>query len=283
MLGYNTCMDKDSKQTGAPENLLGRAFPILEYDPDSHPIIKATTLYDKSNNRHSNHRCLFTYFQDVVEKFEQNDKVYQVFRLRTEGVRPRVYEIKAQHKNGRAEHIYVVPVPVGAPIAARMVESMAAMGCTKFMVCGGAGSLDESVTKVDVLVPVAAVRDEGTSYHYLAPSREVLINPIVLDCIRQTLQEANEPFLEVKTWTTDGSFRETEDKVALRKSEGCTTVEMECSAYLAVAQHKKLLCGQLLYAGDIVKREGWQYRNWHSKTDIREKLFELAIECLLSL
>lgn len=274
---------KNKNKTPVLESLLERPFPILEYDPDSRPIIEAKFLYDKARNRHGNTRCLFTYFQDVVEKYEQNDKLYQVFRLRTEGVRPRVYEKDYINAEGKKERIYIVPVPLGAPIAARMIESMEAMGCNKFMVCGGAGSLHERVNTVDVLVPVAAVRDEGTSYHYLPPSREVFINQNVLEKIRETLNSIKEPFIEVKTWTTDGSFRETEDKVALRKSEGCSTVEMECAAYLAVAQHKKLMCGQLLYAGDIVKKEGWEYRNWHSKIDIREKLFELAIKCLIAL
>ena len=264
--------------------LIERQFPILEYDPKSKPIIEAKTIYDSKRNVRKITRCLFTYFQDIVEKYEKDDKINQVFRFRTEGVRPRVYEKEYVREDGTEEYIYVVPVPLGAPIAARMLESMIAIGCDKFMICGGAGALDcQEVIKYDVLVPTAAVRDEGTSYHYLLPSREVFINPEVLKTIKRVLDSMGERYMEVKTWTTDASFRETEDKVALRKSEGCSVVEMECSAYLAVAQHKKVLCGQLLYAGDIVKKEGWEYRNWHSKTDIRQKLFDVAVKCLLEL
>ena len=258
--------------------LLERSFPILEFDPHSRPIIEAKNLYDKSRNPRGITRCLITYFQDVVEKYEHAEVLNQVFRLRTEGVRPRIYE-----KEVNGEYIYVCPVAVGAPYAARMIESMHAIGVTKFMVCGGAGTLDDTVTKAHVLVPISAVRDDGTSYHYLPPAREVFINPTALARIRKTLLSLNEPFIEIKTWTTDASFRETEHKVAFRKSEGCTTVEMECAAYYAVAQHKKILCGQLLYAGDIVKKEGWEYRNWHAKNDIRENLFNLAMKCLMEL
>lgn len=258
--------------------LLQRTFPILEFDPHSKPIIEAKNLYEKSRNPRGITRCLITYFQDVVEKYEHSETVNQVFRLRTEGVRPRIYE-----KEINGEFIYVVPVAGGAPYAARMLESMAAIGVTKFMVCGGAGTLDDNVTKANVLVPISAVRDEGTSYHYLPPAREVFINPFVLEKIRKALRQLEEPFIEIKTWTTDASFRETEHKIAFRKSEGCSTVEMECAAYYSVAQHKKILCGQLLYAGDIVKKEGWEYRNWHAKTDIREKVFNLTLQCLMEL
>jgi len=253
-------------------------FPILEYDSQSVPIIEAKNLYDKSRNPKGITRCLITYFQDVVEKYEHAELLNQVFRLRTEGVRPRIYE-----KQIEGEYIYVCPVAGGAPYAARMLESMAAIGISKFIVCGGAGTLDDDVTQAHVLVPTSAIRDEGTSYHYLPPAREVSINPVVLERIRNTLKSLDEPFVEIKTWTTDGIYRETEKKVAFRKSEGCVTVEMECAAFYAVAQHKKILCGQLLYAGDIVKKEGWEYRNWHAKTDLREKLFNLALKCLMEL
>jgi purine-nucleoside phosphorylase len=143
--------------------------------------------------------------------------------------------------------------------------------------------LDNSVTGEKVLLPVSAIRDDGTSYHYLPPAREVEINANVRRKIVEVLTEEKADFAEIKTWTTDASFRETPDLVALRKEEGAVTVEMECSAYYAVAQFKKLLCGQLLYAGDIVKKEGWDYRNWHTKGDMRERLFNLAVKCVLKL
>jgi uridine phosphorylase len=160
---------------------------------------------------------------------------------------------------------------------------MSAIGVKKFMVCGGAGTLDDSKTGDNVLVPVAAVRDEGTSYHYIHPSREVAMNPDVLKKIERTLRAENVEYVPVKTWTTDGIFRETADRVALRKAEGCDVVEMECSAFYAVAEHKRLLLGQLLYAGDVVSHDEWNYRDWHTKYDKREKLFNLAVKCLLEL
>ena len=97
------------------------------------------------------------------------------------------------------------------------------------------------------------------------------------------LQEENEDYLEIKTWTTDASFRETPEKVEMRRREGCATVEMECSAYYAAAQFKGLDCAVLLYAGDVVHKEGWDYRNWHARNDMREHLFDLAVKCILKL
>ena len=201
-------------------------FPILEYDPTSPPVVQPKNYLPKFVKQKCN-KCLVTYFSDVVELYERVYKLNQVFKVRTEGVRPRVFLMKAGPSN---EFIYVVPMAIGAPEAARVIETMNAVGVEKFMVCGGAGTLDDAVTQGKVLIPTSALRDEGTSYHYLTPSREVALNPKVQKVIESVLGREKEPYAKVKTWTTDAIFRETADKVALRKKEGCITVEMECAA-----------------------------------------------------
>ena len=259
--------------------MIKEQFPILEYDDVSRPVVTAKKYLPPFITETITDRCLITYFSDVVERYERIFKVNQVFKIRTEGVRPRVYLYQEENQ----KPIYVVPMPLGAPQAARVLEALYAIGVNKFMVCGGAGTLDDSITKDNTLIPISAVRDEGTSYHYLPPSREVELNPKVLAVIEKTLIREKAPYAKVKTWTTDGIFRETADRVLLRKSEGCGVVEMECSAFYAVAKHLGLTLGQLLYAGDIVETDQWSYRDWHEKIDQREKTFELAVKCLLEL
>ncbi|MDR0384392.1 MAG: nucleoside phosphorylase [Christensenellaceae bacterium] len=255
-------------------------IPILEYDSFAESITQVKK--DIYPNKHKIKRCVITYFQDVIAKLENNYVIFQAFRLRIEGVRPRVYELKINEKEGK-ESIYVLLCPLGAPQAARMMEILSAIGIKKFVVCGGAGTLDNTITDNKILLATSAVRDEGTSYHYLPPARIVKIASNVRNKMIEVLKKEKENFCEIKTWTTDASFRETPAKVQLRKNEGCVTVEMECSAYYAVAKFKKISCGQLLYAGDVVKKEGWDYRDWHSKTDIREHLFNLSVKCVLAL
>jgi len=107
------------------------------------------------------------------------------------------------------EPVYVVPMPIGAPQAARVVEALSAVGVKKFMVTGGAGTLNDQTTKNKTLVCYAALRDEGTSYHYLPPAREIECNPKTLATIEKTLTNEKIPYQLVKSWTTDGIFRET--------------------------------------------------------------------------
>jgi uridine phosphorylase len=61
-------------------------------------------------------------------------------------------------------------------MAAGLLEEVIALGCRKFIACGGCGVLEKGIPVGGLMVVSAAVRDEGTSYHYLPPSREVLAN-----------------------------------------------------------------------------------------------------------
>ena len=133
------------------------------------------------------------------------------------------------------------------------------------------------------ILPTAAVRDEGTSYHYLAASRTVGPSPEAVDAIRTTLLRHAVPFVEGATWTTDALYRETRRKVERRVAEGCLTVEMEAAAFFAVAAFRGVAFGQLLYAGDDLSGEGWDGRGWDEHLEGRELLFRLAAEAVLAL
>ena len=131
------------------------------------------------------------------------------------------------------------------------------------------------------LIPVSALRDEGTSYHYLLPSREVEISKAGINAIESALSQKNIPYWEVKTWTTDGFYRETVEMVQYRKEEGCQVVEMECSALAACAKFRKVTWAMLLFSADtLADPHKYQEREW-GKTSISIAL-ELALDAVLS-
>jgi len=80
-----------------------------------------------------------------------------------------------------------------------------------------------------------------------------------------------------KTWTTDAIYRETKGKRDARMAEGCDVVEMEAAALFAVAQFREVILGQVAYGGDLVVPEGWDFRNWVSRKDVRRRLFDVAV------
>lgn len=109
----------------------------------------------------------------------------------------------------------------------------------------------------EIVVPISAVRDEGTSYHYLEPSREVECHKETAQTVVSCLKEMGILFTTEKTWTTDTIYRETPNIIELRRNEGCITVEMEAAAFFAVSKYHDIPHAQLLYAGDDVSGEEW--------------------------
>ena len=171
----------------------------------------------------------------------------------------------------------------GAPGAAVTLEELHAMGCEKFIICGGAGALIKDSKVGEIIVPVSAVRDEGTSYHYLEPSSEVECHKETVETVISCLKQMKIPFTTGKTWTNDAIYRETPDMIELRRNEGCLTVEMEAAAFFAVSQYYNIPLAQLLYAGDDVSGEAWDSRNWNMQKDIRYNLITSAIEIVKKL
>jgi uridine phosphorylase len=129
----------------------------------------------------------------------------------------------------------------------------------------------------------SALRDEGTSFHYAAPSRILDADPLGVDILSAVLREHDVPFHVGRAWTTDGLFRETKARIARREAEGCSLVDMEASAFIAVAKYRQLRFAQLLYAGDSVAGDEWDSRHWDKAIPVRRRLFELAATAALRL
>lgn len=251
-----------------------RDYPILEFDLDRQAMIEPHNLLKPIDIPT---RAVACFFQDVLQTLVKDHQAQVRYTLRSElGAHP-VYEITHQ-----GERVTVFHPGVGAPLAAGIFEEVIALGVRSCVACGGAGVLDATIQVGEVIVPYAAIRDEGVSYHYLPPAREVVASPIVVATIQQILKNKTIPYLLTKTWTTDAIYRETQAKIQLRKEEGCKTVEMEAAAFFAIAQFRNVLFGQLLYGGDDLGSAEWAHRNWH-KHEIRERLFWLAVESCLAL
>lgn len=250
-------------------------YPILEHDPTPKAFLEPNQVLSAIDIAE---HCVLCFFQDVISDLKNAGHLQQVFELGSERGPNPVYEMTV---NG--QRLVVMQPGVGAPMSAAFMDELIALGCRKFIACGGCGVLDEQVSLGQAVIPVSAIRDEGTSYHYLPPAREVASSPAAVTVIKSTLEGHNVPYLLGKTWTTDAIYRETPDKMALRRSEGCLTVEMETAAFCAVAQFRDVIFGQILYGGDDLTGEEWNRRDWQNLNSTREKLFWLAAEACLQL
>lgn len=250
--------------------------PILEFDADPTAFIEPRTLIRRREGLPA--AVVACFFQDVITTLVARHAAKVIWHLRSEiGTFP-VYEFLFE------ERPFLVFHPgVGAPLAAGYLEEIIALGGERFVACGGAGALRPDLALGHLIVPTSAVRDEGTSYHYLAPGREVAATPAAVASIERTLRRHALPYLLGKTWTTDGLYRETPAKIARRRAEGCATVEMEAAAFFAVARFRGVAFGQILYAGDDLSGDLWDSRDWTNHASVRERLFWLAAEAALGI
>ncbi|MEZ4713986.1 MAG: nucleoside phosphorylase [Caldilineaceae bacterium] len=251
-------------------------FPILEYDPTVDAIIDI----DLEQDRHPQmpEHCVICFFRDVIDHFLEAGLLTRLHTVKSEMLEHPVYLYQIGDQK-----VALLHQAVGAPLAVYLLEECIGMGARKFIACGGAGVLDRSIAMGHLLVPTAAVRDEGTSYHYLPPSREVTPSMAAVQAIETVLQRHKIDYLLTKTWTTDAIFRETRAKVAMRRAEGCLAVEMEAASMFAVAQFRNVTLGQILYGGDNLDGDEWDGRDWMSNWSVREKLIQLAAEACLEL
>lgn len=248
--------------------IVENVYPICEYDTSREAVIQAANFLQKTLPA----KCVITFFRKELQQLVEEKALPVIGYLNSEVVDLPIYEYRTA-----AERLCITLPFSTAPGAAGTIEELHAMGCEKFLICGGAGAIKKGSRVGEVIVPTAAVRDEGTSYHYLAPAREVECHPGAVERVVAGLERLGIPFTTGKTWTTDAMYRETPDMVQRRREEGCVTVEMEAAAFFAVSQYHDLPLAQLLYAGDDVSGETWDSRRWNSRESIRSRLIAAAV------
>jgi uridine phosphorylase len=245
-------------------------YPILEFDCDNQAVINPNWGMTKSEFPECAVAC---FFYDVINKTVKEKGFSPIAHQQCEMGPLPVYEMTVNSKRVAFFHPGIC-----APFAAAMAEEIIARGAKMIIACGGAGTLIKDIKCTEIIVPTSAIRDEGTSYHYLPPGREVFPGKKAIEAIRNVLKSSKYDFLEGKTWTTDAIYRETTGKVQKRAAEGCLTVEMEAAALFAVGQFRGVEIAQILYAGDDVSSETWNPRKWQERGNIREALFGIALE-----
>ena len=246
-------------------------YPVCEYDTSRNPIIKPTDFLEKTLPS----KCVITFFRKELNQLVVDKNLPVIGHLHSE-----ILDIPIYEYNISKEKICITMPFSTAPGAAGTIEELHAMGCNKFIICGGAGSVKKDSKVGEIIVPVAAVRDEGTSYHYIEPSREVECHKATADFIISGLERLGIPYTIGKTWTTDAMYRETPEMIELRRKEGCITVEMETAAFFAVSKYYDIPLAQLLYAGDDVSGEKWNNRNWDSQRNVRANMIFTAIKLM---
>jgi uridine phosphorylase len=252
---------------------LSDAAPILDFDPDPLGVLDPAARFQAGTLPE---RLVLTFFEPALQATVLRSQAKVLHTTQTFGIAKPVFGLQ---RNG--QDLALFQCGVGAAVAGGQMEELIALGARKILVCGGAGVLDRSIHQGHLILPTSALREEGLSYHYLPPAAEVQPDALAVAALEKALLSRKAPFLKGATWSTDGLYRETRGKVALRRAQGCLSVEMEAAALFAVAQFRKVQIAQLLYGGDDVSGDQWDHRGWQENFSVQEMMLEMCVEAVL--
>jgi nucleoside phosphorylase len=133
---------------------------------------------------------------------------------------------------------------IGASFAVLVAEELFASGCEYVLSVTSAGQITPMGTPPYFVIIDRALRDEGTSHHYLPPARFAEADPALVDLAERALVDVPVTVVRGDVWTTDAPFRETATAIAARRAEGLLAVEMEAAALyaFATARGRRVLC-----------------------------------------
>jgi len=138
----------------------------------------------------------------------------------------------------------IIGCAVGAAFAVLVAEELFASGCRLLVSMTSAGQLVPSLPPPYFILIDSALRDEGTSYHYLPPSQFARADSALIDGLAGAFDGLGIAVIRGASWTTDAPFRETHDAIDHMRAKGLLAVEMEAAGLYAFAQakNKQVLC-----------------------------------------
>ena len=244
------------------------AIPILEFDDNPQAVIMPD---HEDLDLQLPKKCIYAFLEEEIDRYAQEVEADCVGEFVSA---TKTYPVYVMDYKG--EKVCLAQAPVGSAPAAQFMDWLIGYGVEQIISTGTCGVLAD-IEENAFLVPVRALRDEGASYHYAPPSRYMDVHVEAISAIEQVLEQLGIPYQEVMTWSTDGFYRETAEKVAYRKEEGCAVVEMECAALAAVAQLRGAVWGQLLFTADsLADLENYDSRDWGAEAF--DKALELCLE-----
>lgn len=170
---------------------------------------------------------------------------------------------------------------IGAPVVATLLEELIAFGVKRFISIGTAGTLQKTFKVGDLIVCERAIRDEGTSHHYLRASKYAYASKEMTKRIVMALDNFGQKYFVGTSWTVDAPYRETVAEARRYQKEGVATVEMEASALFAVAQYRGAEMGAMFTVSDSLAELQWSPKFHLKKTrGGLEVLYKVALKAL---
>lgn len=244
----------DEPSVFAPENLLREARRQNDVERGSVPDV-----------------CLLDPDGDIVDRLRAADRAEP--HAHWPGYHTTLYEAELADRS-----IGIIGQAVGASFAVLVAEQLFAAGCELLLSITSAGQIVPQGDPPYFVLIEEALRDEGTSYHYLPPSSYAALDPSLQGRLRGSFSEVPVLVHAGRSWTTAAPYRETETAIAGAREEGVLAVEMEAAALYAFAEArgKPVACfahvtNQMAVEEGDFEKGGGRWRSGRARADGRRR------------
>jgi uridine phosphorylase len=146
---------------------------------------------------------------------------------------------------------------IGAPATVAILEEAIACCVKVIFEVGISGGIQHGLKPGDIVVVTEAIRDEGTSYHYLSPEVMVESHQPLKNKLIERLRTNGIRYYAGPVWSTDGVYRETVRKIRKFREGGILAVDMETSAVFALAKYRHVEAASAQIISDVLTEDKW--------------------------
>lgn len=199
-------------------------------------------------------------------------------RIECDGWLTGAFIVQQQNK-----HVLVMKAAgIGAPTAVMTLEELIAIGVKNVISLGAAGGIQQDLNPGDIIICERAIRDEGTSHHYVAAEKFAHASADLTNRLIESVKKKGVSIRKGSSWTTDAPYRETIEELTRYRKEGVLTVEMEAAALFTVAAYRHVNVSSVFAISDVLNEDGW-HQSYYSeeKIDGLQQIFNAALETLV--
>ena len=166
----------------------------------------------------------------------------------------------------------IIPRTIGGSYAVLVAEQLRISGAEFIVGLASAGRVVESLPLPSLVIATSAIRDEGTSYHYLPPAERVHAPNGIAERLEAQLRGLDLPVRQGCVWTTDAPYRETREQLEYYANKGVLAVEMQAASLFAFAEARRASVGLITHVTNAIDHKGQPFDK--GSEDFGFRLFE---------